>query len=94
MHCRILCTHHTKYLSQADLIIVLDHGKIVMTGTPDEVLRNQDITQIGLELENADAASSTDQVIKTARFTISGVTQVSNAFQVLLPTPQTLSHKS
>ena len=29
---RILCTHHTKYLSNADLVIKLEDGKIVQSG--------------------------------------------------------------
>ena len=30
---RILCTHHTKYLRDVDLIVVMDHGTIVKSGT-------------------------------------------------------------
>ncbi|KAL4237303.1 Multidrug resistance-associated protein 7 [Mactra antiquata] len=35
---RILCTHHTKYLVNADMIILMDDGKIVKTGLPSEIL--------------------------------------------------------
>ena len=30
---RILCTHHTKYLMSADLVVVMDDGRISETGT-------------------------------------------------------------
>ncbi len=29
---RVLCTHHTKYLRDADVVIVVEDGKIVQTG--------------------------------------------------------------
>ncbi|XP_072032229.1 ATP-binding cassette sub-family C member 10-like [Amphiura filiformis] len=35
---RILCTHHTKYLSQADLVLVMDNGTIIAAGTPSDIL--------------------------------------------------------
>ena len=35
---RILCTHHTKYLVNADLIIVMENGKIIKTGKPRSVI--------------------------------------------------------
>nr|CAB3219632.1 multidrug resistance-associated protein 7-like [Phallusia mammillata] len=35
---RILCTHHTRYLRNADWIIVLEEGQIKKIGTPAEVL--------------------------------------------------------
>ena len=28
----ILCTHHTKYLRDADLVVFMDHGKILQIG--------------------------------------------------------------
>lgn len=37
---RILCTHQTKYLINADWIVMLDEGKIVKQGPPSEVLPN------------------------------------------------------
>ncbi|XP_052235250.1 ATP-binding cassette sub-family C member 10-like isoform X9 [Dreissena polymorpha] len=41
---RILCTHHTKFLSKADMIIVLDNGRIVKTGLPSEILASIDLS--------------------------------------------------
>ncbi|XP_033736231.1 multidrug resistance-associated protein 7-like isoform X2 [Pecten maximus] len=35
---RILCTHHTKFLGKADLVIVMDDGVISNIGPPSEVL--------------------------------------------------------
>ncbi|XP_069108585.1 ATP-binding cassette sub-family C member 10-like [Argopecten irradians] len=35
---RILCTHHTHFLGEADLIIVMDDGIISKMGSPSEVL--------------------------------------------------------
>ncbi len=29
----VLCTHHTKYLKDTDLVIVMDHGQIAQSGT-------------------------------------------------------------
>ena len=60
---RILCTHHTKFLTQADLIIVVDDGKIVMSGSPEEILNRVDGTQDGLQFINDESATgSIDQV--------------------------------
>lgn len=36
---RILCTHHWKYLHGADVIVVMEHGRIVCVGAPHEVLK-------------------------------------------------------
>ncbi|KAJ7321461.1 Multidrug resistance-associated protein 7 [Desmophyllum pertusum] len=33
---RILCTHHTHFLSAADLVVVMEHGAVVLTGPPGE----------------------------------------------------------
>ncbi|XP_052106560.1 ATP-binding cassette sub-family C member 10-like isoform X1 [Mytilus californianus] len=35
---RILCTHHTKYLSNADVVMEIRDGTVVQIGTPSEVL--------------------------------------------------------
>ncbi|XP_076803654.1 ATP-binding cassette sub-family C member 10-like isoform X2 [Clavelina lepadiformis] len=35
---RILCTHHTKYLRHADVVIAMEEGRIKTIGTPSEVL--------------------------------------------------------
>lgn len=34
---RILCTHHTQFLMNADVVILMDNGRIVDTGSPHEV---------------------------------------------------------
>ncbi|XP_029448719.1 multidrug resistance-associated protein 7-like isoform X2 [Rhinatrema bivittatum] len=35
---RILCTHRLEVLDKADLLVLMDEGKIVQTGTPSEIL--------------------------------------------------------
>uniref|UniRef100_H2ZZE6 ATP-binding cassette sub-family C member 10 n=1 Tax=Latimeria chalumnae TaxID=7897 RepID=H2ZZE6_LATCH len=35
---RILCTHRIEFLEKADVIVLMDDGKIVRTGTPAEIL--------------------------------------------------------
>ncbi|KAM3930652.1 ATP-binding cassette sub-family C member 10 isoform 2-T3 [Leptodactylus fuscus] len=35
---RILCTHRTELLQKADVIVLMEDGKIVCTGPPDEIL--------------------------------------------------------
>ncbi|ESO85415.1 hypothetical protein LOTGIDRAFT_183817 [Lottia gigantea] len=35
---RILCTHHVKYLKEADIVIQMEDGHIVKSGRPSEVL--------------------------------------------------------
>ena len=37
---RIVCTHHYQYLINADLVIVVDSGRIVESGTGAEVIPN------------------------------------------------------
>ena len=59
---RIICTHHTKYLYDADLIIVVDKGSIVMSGTPDEILNSSEIRQLSLETEDETHHNDTDKV--------------------------------
>ena len=34
---RILCTHHTQFLMNADVVVLMDDGRIVDTGSPHEV---------------------------------------------------------
>ncbi|XP_028396229.1 LOW QUALITY PROTEIN: multidrug resistance-associated protein 7-like [Dendronephthya gigantea] len=36
---RILCTHHWKYLHDADVIVAMEHGKVACNGFPNEVLK-------------------------------------------------------
>lgn len=40
---RILCTHHTHFLSAADQVVVMDHGAIVHTGPPEGILHTDQI---------------------------------------------------
>ncbi|NWY57630.1 MRP7 protein, partial [Chionis minor] len=35
---RILCTHRTEFLEKADAVLLIDHGRIVKTGTPTDIL--------------------------------------------------------
>lgn len=35
----ILCTHRTEFLDAADMIVMMENGKIIEIGTPDEVLK-------------------------------------------------------
>uniref|UniRef100_A0A1Y1JUE0 ABC-type xenobiotic transporter n=1 Tax=Photinus pyralis TaxID=7054 RepID=A0A1Y1JUE0_PHOPY len=50
---RVLCTHHVKYLAQADSIIVMENGSIKQQGKPTDVLPNIDeFLPIDLELGN------------------------------------------
>ncbi|XP_055365356.1 ATP-binding cassette sub-family C member 10 isoform X2 [Betta splendens] len=35
---RILCTHRTEFLERADVVVLMDRGTIIKTGTPAEVL--------------------------------------------------------
>ncbi|XP_015276967.1 PREDICTED: multidrug resistance-associated protein 7 [Gekko japonicus] len=35
---RILCTHRTEFLENADIVLLMDSGRILKTGTPAEVL--------------------------------------------------------
>jgi ATP-binding cassette subfamily C (CFTR/MRP) protein 10 len=37
---RILCTHHFKYLAHADLVIVVDNGKIIQSGRGADIIPN------------------------------------------------------
>ncbi|XP_060081599.1 ATP-binding cassette sub-family C member 10-like [Ylistrum balloti] len=42
---RILCTHHTKFLWKADLIIVMDDGVISKMGVPSEILNEAEFAE-------------------------------------------------
>nr|XP_060609998.1 ATP-binding cassette sub-family C member 10 [Anolis sagrei ordinatus] len=35
---RILCTHRTEFLEKADILLLMDNGKIIQTGPPGEIL--------------------------------------------------------
>lgn len=50
----LMVTHHMEEVLLADRIIVMDHGKIVMDGTPKEVFsRVEEMKQLGLEVPYA-----------------------------------------
>ncbi|XP_059501095.1 ATP-binding cassette sub-family C member 10 isoform X3 [Stegostoma tigrinum] len=34
----ILCTHRTEFLYKADVVVLMENGRVVKTGTPDEIL--------------------------------------------------------
>lgn len=40
---RILCTHHTHFLSGADLVIVMDGGSVTHSGPPNKILQAKQI---------------------------------------------------
>ncbi|XP_038071457.1 multidrug resistance-associated protein 7-like [Patiria miniata] len=40
---RILCTHHTKFLQEADLVVVMEGGEITNVGHPSLILKNKDL---------------------------------------------------
>lgn len=37
---RILCTHQRKYLHDADVIVVMEHGMVARIGSPRDVLKD------------------------------------------------------
>ncbi|XP_068088676.1 ATP-binding cassette sub-family C member 10-like isoform X2 [Hyperolius riggenbachi] len=41
---RILCTHRTELLQKADVVILMEAGRIVRTGPPDEILSLVDVS--------------------------------------------------
>lgn len=50
----LMVTHHMEEVLLADRIIVMDHGKIMMDGTPKEVFsRVEEMKQLGLEVPYA-----------------------------------------
>lgn len=42
---RILCTHHTHFLSAADQVVVMDHGAVVYTGPLKGIQHTEEIMQ-------------------------------------------------
>ena len=42
---RILCTHHTQFLSVADWVLVMDHGSVVDAGPPNEILEREQVAK-------------------------------------------------
>jgi len=59
---RILVTHQTQYLSKADKILYVDNGKIIFTGTYDQLLRSDiDLSSIVHQQGDKDETSSTTE---------------------------------
>ncbi|XP_071834475.1 ATP-binding cassette sub-family C member 10-like isoform X2 [Apostichopus japonicus] len=56
---RILCTHHTRYLQEADVIIVMHKGRIRDFGPPDKIFSNTAVLQ-DLDYKSEDAEKASD----------------------------------
>eukprot|EP00794_Sanderia_malayensis_P019839 gene19839-21781_t len=54
---RVLCTHHTKYLWKADYIIVLNEGRIVIAGEPQDILNRDEYELKAMTQDNDDAVA-------------------------------------
>ncbi|VDI80258.1 ATP-binding cassette, subfamily C (CFTR/MRP), member 10 [Mytilus galloprovincialis] len=66
---RILCTHHTKYLSNADVVMEIKDGTIVQIGTPSEVLGT-------IELQDEEETTETEiQDVEQTEMEDSGLVQ-------------------
>ncbi|XP_074640753.1 ATP-binding cassette sub-family C member 10-like [Tubulanus polymorphus] len=57
---RILCTHHTYLLHQADMIVIMNNGTIVQTGSPSQVFGSTVIKELKL-LEEEDVYSHDEE---------------------------------
>nr|XP_022903100.1 multidrug resistance-associated protein 7 [Onthophagus taurus] len=63
---RILCTHHLKYLTKADRVILMDNGEIQKQGKPVDVLRGiDDALPIDLELGETSLTNSVMESFKS-----------------------------
>ncbi|XP_069116797.1 ATP-binding cassette sub-family C member 10-like [Argopecten irradians] len=58
---RILCTHHTKFLGKADLVVVMDDGVISNIGPPSAVLANTKFADNQDSEEWTETSHDTDQ---------------------------------
>lgn len=59
---RIVCTHHVRFLQDADWILVMDKGKVVSQGLPKDILPKY--------LESSELEDSIDQELSTSTATI------------------------
>ncbi|XP_060078893.1 ATP-binding cassette sub-family C member 10-like [Ylistrum balloti] len=59
---RILCTHHTKFLGKADLVVVMDDGVITNIGPPSEVLVDIKFAENQMSGKDNDGKDETDQL--------------------------------
>ncbi|XP_069810525.1 ATP-binding cassette sub-family C member 10 isoform X2 [Dendropsophus ebraccatus] len=57
---RILCTHRTELLEKADVIVLMEEGKVVCTGTPAEVLPQMEKFESGMSPERAEDEGPAD----------------------------------
>ncbi|KAJ9574989.1 hypothetical protein L9F63_007846, partial [Diploptera punctata] len=60
---RILCTHHIQYLLSADMVLVMDNGKITKQGKPAEILTEFDDYLSPSELDMSESGSSHKKVM-------------------------------
>ena len=58
---RILCTHQVHFLTRADVVVVMEGGKIIQSGAPSEVLCEEMVTLLGRHRGLDDASSSRDR---------------------------------
>lgn len=58
---RILCTHHTHFLSAADQVVVMDHGAVVHTGPPEGILHAEQIMKTVTDLPDERENQSADK---------------------------------
>lgn len=65
---RILCTHHWKYLHDADVIVVMERGKVACIGFPNEVLKKD--TWIKKMSASGRYSASSVQVLRVLGFDI------------------------
>ncbi|XP_071962252.1 ATP-binding cassette sub-family C member 10-like [Antedon mediterranea] len=59
---RILCTHHTKYLWQADVVIVMENGTIASYGHPSVILNKLETTENGLTTSASEKGDALNDV--------------------------------
>ncbi|XP_013401317.1 multidrug resistance-associated protein 7 [Lingula anatina] len=53
---RLLCTHHTKYLQHADIVIVMEEGRVVNIGHPVDILDQLDLELVQEEVQDKESA--------------------------------------
>ncbi|CAG5133932.1 unnamed protein product [Candidula unifasciata] len=57
---RVLCTHHVKFLKKADLVVVMEDGRITQSGLPRDVLPNIHLEDDHHEERNAKDSEECD----------------------------------
>lgn len=81
---RIMTTHHTRFLTEVDLIIVMDEGKVVFFGTYANLINSQ--TSYRELLLKSPLSSSSEPIVETAPLEVE--TLVSNESDTSLYTEQ------